>query len=430
VPRAAALRLDSVARRRAGIAGLAGLALAALPLAAPGPDLVPAAAGGGPDWLLGVYGDGLSVGGPAYLTALWVAFLSYLAVVAAAPLLGGRTIAAAIGIAVLAFALAPPLLSQDVFSYISYARLGAEHDLNPYVHAPVEVSGDPSLPYVGRGGDPGDLGWQDDVSAYGPLFTLLTYPLAALSVPAALWTLKAVAALSVLGLAAIVARLAPSRGVDPRTAAAFVALNPLVLVHVVGGAHNDGLMMLLVMAGCAAVLAAREAAGGAALLAAAALKVSAAFAAPFALLGAERRGRLLAGAAIAAAAVLAASLAAFGTHLLDAVGLVGENQAKTSHYAIPSQLARITPLGAGTIQVAALVLYAALVAWLALRVWRGEDWVRAAAWAAFGLLLATGWLLPWYLVWALPLVALSRDGALTAATLALVAFQLVNRVPL
>ncbi len=46
----------------------------------------------------------------------------------------------------------------------------------------------------------------------------------------------------------------PPRGVDPLRAAAFVALNPLVLVHVVGGAHNDALAMLLAMLGVAAVL--------------------------------------------------------------------------------------------------------------------------------------------------------------------------------
>ena len=391
---------------------------------------MPAEVGGGPDWLLGLYGDGLGVGGAAYLVALWVAFLSYLVVVACAPALGGRVIAAAIVVSVLAFVLAPPLLSQDVFSYISYARLGADHGLNPYLNAPIDLPGDPSFTYVGRGEAPGDLGWQDDVSAYGPLFTLATYPLASLSVPAALWALKAAAGLSVLGLAALVARLAAVRGVDPPTAAAFVALNPLVLVHVVGGAHNDGLMMLLVMAGCAAVIGARETVAGGALVTAVAVKVSAAFAAPFALLGAERRGRLLGGSLLAAGAVLLVSLAVFGNHLLDAVGLVGENQAKTSHYAVPSQLARLLPVGTGSIQVLALILYAALVAWLALGVWRGADWVRAAGWAAFGLLLATGWLLPWYLVWALPLVAIGRDGALTAATLALVAYQLVNRVPL
>ena len=92
--------------------------------------------------------------------------------------------------------------------------------------------------------------------------------------------LKAVAALSVLGLAALVARLAAWRGVDPLRAAAFVALNPLVLVHVVGGAHNDGLTMLLAMLGVAAILSAREASGGAALVAAVATKASAALPRP------------------------------------------------------------------------------------------------------------------------------------------------------
>ena len=101
-----------------------------------------------------------------------------------------------------------------------------------------------------------DVTWTEATSAYGPLFTLATYPLAWLPVGAAVAVLKAVAALSVLGLAAVVARLAAWRGVDPLRAAAFVALNPLVLVHVVGGAHNDGLTMLLAMLAVAALLAA------------------------------------------------------------------------------------------------------------------------------------------------------------------------------
>jgi hypothetical protein len=391
---------------------------------------VPATSAGEPGWLLGPYGEGLGLSGGAYLGFLWLAFLSYAAVLAGSAFIPGRALGGLIALCVLAFALAPPLLSQDVFSYISYARLGAEHDLNPYVGVPLDVPSDPSLPYVGRSGPPTDLGWRDDVSAYGPLFTLATYPLAWLSVPAAMWVLKAAAALSVLGLAALAARIAPARGVDPRRAAAFVALNPLVLVHVVGGAHNDGLMMLLVIAGCAGVLALHEAAGGAALAAAAAVKVSAAFAAPFALLGAARRGRLLAGAAAALAAIAAVSLAAFGSHALDAVGLVGENQARMSHYSVPGTLSRIAGLDADAVRLAALGLYGIAVAWLLWRTWRGADWLESAGWAALGLLLATGWLLPWYLVWLLPFAALSRSGPLTAAALALTAFQLINRVPL
>ena len=93
------------------------------------------------------------------------------------------------------------------------------------------------------------------------------------------------------GKAARFARLAPARGVDPVRAAAFVALNPLVLVHVVGGAHNDGLAMLLAMLGVGAVLVGRELAGGAAFAAALAIKAPAAFVVPFALIGSRPTGR-------------------------------------------------------------------------------------------------------------------------------------------
>ena len=52
---------------RVGLVGLAGLLLCAAPLAAPGTALVPAAIGGGPDWLLGPYGGGTGIGPGAYL---------------------------------------------------------------------------------------------------------------------------------------------------------------------------------------------------------------------------------------------------------------------------------------------------------------------------------------------------------------------------
>jgi hypothetical protein len=97
---------------------------------------------------------------------------------------------------------------------------------------------------------------------------------------------------------------------------------------------------------------------------------------------------------------------------------------------IPITFARLSGLDADPVRVAALGLYAIAVTYLLVWTWRGGDWVRAAAWAAFGLLLATSWLLPWYLVWPLPLVAVSRDRPLQLLTLALTAFQLGARIPL
>ncbi len=352
---------------------------------------------------------------------MWGGFLAYLGVLTTAPALGRRIVWSAIAVAVIGFALTPPLLSHDVYSYVDYARLGTLHGFDPYVHAPAAAPADPAFAHVT---------WPHTTSAYGPLFTLATYPLAWLPVSAAVWVLKAVAAASVLALAALVASLAPSRGVDPLRAAAFVALNPLVLVHVVGGAHNDGLAMLLAMLGVAGVLSAREASGGAALVAALAVKLSTAFAAPFALLGSARRGRFLIGALAALAAVVAVAHLAFGWNWLDAIGLAGGNQSKTSHLSIPTTLARLTGLSDGATRAAALTLYAALIAYLLAWTYRGNDWLRAAAWSSLGLLLATSWLLPWYLIWPLPLTALSRDRKLQLLVLALTAFQLGARIPL
>jgi hypothetical protein len=374
---------------------------------------------------------------------MWAGFAAYLAVLAGAPRLGPRIVWTAIVLAVGGFALAPVLLSQDAYSYLDYARLGVVHGLDPYVHPPLAAPADPVF---------GRVAWTGATSAYGPLFTLATYPLAWLPVSAAIAALKGAAALSVLGLAAIVARLAAWRGADPLRAAVFLALNPLVLVHVVGGAHNDGLAMLLAMLAVAAILGGRELSGGGALLAAIATKASTAFLAPFALLAATHPGptgrkrpymegnrpadrlaapgRLLLGAALAAAAICAAAYLGFGWDWLSALGLAGENQGRTSHMSIPITLARLTGLDPDAARILALVFFLTLLFKLLLWTWRGGDWIRGAAWTALGLLLATAWLLPWYLIWPLPLAAISRDRPLQLLTLALTAYQLGARIPL
>jgi alpha-1,6-mannosyltransferase len=382
---------------------------------------------------------------------MWAGFAAYLAALWQAPRLGRRVVWGLILALVAGFAIAPVLLSHDVYSYVDYARLGVRHGLDPYVHPPLAAPVDPAY---------AEVTWTEATSAYGPLFTLVTYPLAWLPVGIAVAVLKAIAALSVLGIAALTARIATWSGIDPVRAAAFVALNPLVLVHVVGGAHNDGLTMLLAMLAVAAILSARELTGGAALVAAIATKLSAAVLAPFALAATGRNvasrtatgrkvqplesnrpvggwdwtfrpvGLLVVGMLGAALAVGVAAYAAFGGDWLHGFGLAGENQSRTSHMSIPITIARLTGLGPDGVRLAAAILFAALVAYLLVWTWRGGDWVRAAAWAAFGLLLATAWLLPWYLLWPLPLVAISRDRTLQLLTLLLTAYQLGARIPL
>jgi alpha-1,6-mannosyltransferase len=352
---------------------------------------------------------------------MWVGFAAYLGVLWLAPRLGGCVVWGLILVLVAGFAVAPVLLSHDVYSYVDYARLGVRHGLDPYVHPPLSAPADPAY---------AEVTWTEATSAYGPLFTLLTYPLAWLPVGVAVAALKAIAALSVLGIAILTARIANGRSIDPLRAAAFVALNPLVLVHVVGGAHNDALTTLLAMLAVAAILSNKNLTGGGALVAAVATKLSAAFIAPFALLGTTQPKRLVGGAVAAALVVSLLAYLAFGWDWLHGFGLAGENQSRTSHMSVPITVARITGLDADAVRLAAALLFTALVLYLLAWTWRGGDWIRAAAWAGFGLLLATAWLLPWYLIWPLPLVAVSRDRPLQLLTLSLTAYQLGARIPL
>ncbi|MGN6275787.1 MAG: hypothetical protein ACTHNP_07635, partial [Solirubrobacterales bacterium] len=120
---------------------------------------------------------------------MWAGFVAYLGVLAAAPRLERRLVWGTIVVLVAAFAVAPVLLSHDVYSYVDYARLGVRHGLDPYVHPPRAAPTDPAYAHVT---------WIHATSVYGPLFTLATYPLAWLPVGAAVAVLKAVAGLSVL----------------------------------------------------------------------------------------------------------------------------------------------------------------------------------------------------------------------------------------
>ena len=400
---------------------LLALGAASIPLAAPGAEFIPGAAGDAPRWVLGPFGNGFGLDGPIYGILLYVAFAAYLGVMAAASRLRARWLWTAIAILVTGFALAGPLLSLDVFSYITYARLGAEHGLNPYESAPADLPADPAASRVDD--------WRFAVSVYGPAFTLATYPLGLVGVAAALWILKAATALAVLAICGLTARVAAARGVRPATAAAFVALNPLVLVHVVGGAHNDALMTVGVIAGVAALAGGRDALAGASLVVAAAVKVTGAVAAPFAFAASPRRSPLLAGALAAAVVIALATLVAFGPEAAEALGLAGGNQAKTSYWSVPSTVSRLSGIGVDPVRFAFLAGFVALVVWLLVFTARGGDWVRAAGWAVLGLLVATAWLVPWYVIWVLPLAAIARDPWLAGATLTLSLFQLPNGVP-
>ena len=389
-----------------------------------------------PHWVLGPLRfaglSGHALVGPLFYAGLWCALLLYVAVLLRVRDLPARAVLwAIVGLHVL-FLLAPPLLSQDVFSYIAYARLGVKHSLNPYTHSPLDIPGDSVFGYAGS---------KDAVSVYGPLFTLLTYSLAPLGLAGALWTLKALAAACSLGIVGLVWKGARLLGREPRVAAAFVGLNPLVLVHVVGGAHNEALVVLVTVLGVVVWVAGRrsQVAGTALAAVGAGIKASAGLVVPFLVVGSrERWRRSLVAAVLVLAGLAVLGLAVFGTHALDALSFLNSNQARSSRWSFPYKTAQllglVLPGGRLDYRTAARVLwgvaFGCIFLWLLWRTWRGEDPVRAAGWATFAILVASAWLVPWYVLWLLPLAALAGDRRLMAAGVALSAWMLVIAVPL
>jgi hypothetical protein len=378
------------------------------------------------------------------------------------------------------FFLAPPLALTDIFNYVNYGRMEAVHNLNPYTTIPIlEPHSDPSY----------DLSnWHQLLSPYGPLFTIFTFVVVPLGVAASFWVLKGCLALASLATIWLVWKCAKLLGRDPVKAIVLVGLNPIVLVWGLGGDHNDFLMVFLVVLGFYLLLRARqrdhealgedgvdpvdgpfapappptlpaslaaaravvaevalrtrlrewllplswpEIAAGAAFVAAVAVKASGAVLIPVllaALLRMPRRlAQVLLGMAVTTAAIAVASLVAFGLHFPD---LSTQSKLVTS-VSVPNLIG--LALGQGgetdwlhTLLSAALIIAVALCC---VQAWRRRSPITASGWASVALLVTLSWVLPWYVLWVLPMAALSSSRRLRVTALVLGAYLIIAWAP-
>jgi alpha-1,6-mannosyltransferase len=445
-----------LALRALGTAGLVGVVASVFGVvagAAGSPtSYVPGRSGGWPGWLAGpLHGLGIGIGSASFQTLTLVMCASYAAVLLAAGALPGRAIALAIVAADVLLLLGPPLISQDVFGYLAFARLGVLHGLDPYTHVAAEAPTDAVFPFIG---------WPFQHSPYGPLFTLGSYPLAQLGLAGGLWALKALAVASSLGAVALTASAASRMGRSAKAAAVFVGLNPVLLELAVGGAHNDTLV-LLILAGALALAAgtaeagcAGGAAGGATvvphlratgvphlrtaaavLAAGVGVKASAGLVLPFVVLAPaawRERARVAASAGGALVLLAIAAVVGFGAHAFGFLDALNEQQQLVATHSIPAETARLVGLSGvpgwwRDAFLAGLALVLVLTLW---RTARGADWRAMAGWATLALLLSTAWLLPWYAIWALPLAALADSRRLRVATLVFCAYAILIHLPL
>jgi hypothetical protein len=418
LPRTLAPRLGGLA-----LGGLVASGLVICMRAAAAPSgLIPASWHGMPGWMAGpLPGVGEGLTGSDFSALFVVMCACYLAVLFVR--LDARLIVAAVVALNVLFLLAPPLLSSDVFGYIDWARLGTVHGLDPYAHGSLAAPHDPAFAY---------FRWRTAMpSPYGPAFTAVSYLTAPLGVAGAFWAMKVTCAAASVGCVALVASCARRLGADPLRAAAFVGLNPLLLVWAVGGAHNDLLATVAALGAVRLVIGGRERSGGALLVLGAALKASAGVVLPYALIGARDRRRAFTGALASAGIVVLASLAVFGTDFGGFLTANREQQQMVARTSVPNQLGVVLGNGGITpvIRGLAFAVLAATLAWTLRRAWHGADWIASAGWATLALIACSAWLMPWYVVWLLPLAAIGRDRRLLAGTLLMCAYVVAVRTP-
>jgi hypothetical protein len=398
--------------------------------------------------------------------AIVLMYVSYLVGLRYVPRLRARwAIATVVGVHAI-FVLAPPLALTDIFNYVNYGRMEVVHHLNPYTTIPIlEPHNDPSY----------DLSnWHQLLSPYGPLFTLLTFIVVPLGVAASFWALKGVLALASLGTLFLIWKCARLLGRDPVAAIVLVGLNPIVLVWGLGGDHNDFLMVFCIVLGfylllltrarepglvnrdelpavdppavaepAAALpfsvrlrgwllpLSALEIGAGASFVIATAIKASGGVLIPVVLAGLLRAPRrltqVLIGMALAALATATASLIAFGLHIPD----LSTQSRLVTNVSVPNLIGLALGQG-GETESLHTVLSAVLVVSVllcCLQAWRRRGSLTASGWSSVALLVTLSWVLPWYVLWVLPMAALSGSRRLRRAALALGVYLIVAWAP-
>ncbi|HEY3259115.1 MAG TPA: polyprenol phosphomannose-dependent alpha 1,6 mannosyltransferase MptB [Pseudonocardiaceae bacterium] len=326
-------------------------------------------------------------------------------------------------------AIAPPLFSKDVYSYLAQSAMVAR-GIDPYTTGVADGLGvaDPlvrTIPNL----------WRNTPAPYGPLFLGLGRLITAIAGDNVVASVLLHRVLALTGLAMIIwalPRLARRFGVDPVCALWLGAANPLVLFHLVSGMHNEALMIGLMLVGLELALGRSWPLGAVVISLGAMVKVPALLALGF--LGAELARRW--GGRLADLARAAGLLGAIAVGVTLAVGLgtrlgFGWLGALGTPNAVRSWLSPITDLGSlgGNLGVllglgdhteaimpltraVGLAVAGAVCVWLLWGCFRGRVDPLTGLGVGLGAVVLLGPVVhPWYLLWgAIPLA-----GSATAA---------------
>jgi hypothetical protein len=162
-----------------------------------------------------------------------------------------------------------------------------------------------------------------------------------------------------------------------------------------------------------------------------AIKASAAVMIPVVLAGLVRTPRrlpaVLAGMAAAGLLLAAVSLITFGLHIPD----LNTQSRLVTNIGLPNLLG--LALGSGgettTLHLVLSVVLVGSIALCSVQAYRWRDSLTAAGWANVALLVTLSWVLPWYVLWVLPLAALSSSRRLRVTVLGLGVYLIIAWAP-
>ncbi|CAM2969351.1 alpha-(1-_6)-mannopyranosyltransferase A [Prescottella defluvii] len=377
--------------------------------------------------------------GHGYALSTMVIWGGVLAMIAAWVRLGRATIKGRVGLRALLWTvpmwtapmlLAVPMFSRDAYSYLAQGAL-LRDGFDPYAVGPV-VNPGLLLDNVSNV-------WTTTTAPYGPVSLLIGQGITSITgdnVVAGTMMLRLAFLPGLAMLMWALPRLARQLGGNPAIALWLAVLNPLVLIHLIGGVHNELLMVGLMVVGITLALDRRHVAAVAIIAVGVAVKAMAGIALPFIvwIWMIHERDKALAegrepatplssffktaGTGVAVfLAVFAAASAAAGVGLGWLTALSGS--AKIINWlSLPTIMAHIVTVGTGwftgarlgpVLDVTRMICMVALVAILVWVWWRFRKTERDAVMGMLVALVAIVVLspaaLPWYYSWPLSIGA-------------------------
>jgi hypothetical protein len=163
------------------------------------------------------------------------------------------------------------------------------------------------------------------------------------------------------------------------------------------------------------------------LMLAVAVKFTAVILLPFLLVAAhtrQRRVQVLIGAAVSAVPLIALDLILFGFSLPN----LSQQSTLLTGFSLTNVFG-LYVLGVGGTPLLLKIAAVCVVLVVVHQYYRNRDWIGGAGWSTLALIASLSWLMPWYVVWLLPLAALGRSVWLRRLAAALSVYLLFVFLP-